>query len=73
MRSVGDVESCSRHTNMDVLLDDGKTCACVTHNGQRNRKVEGRDARSDGVECTCDQTCLPTKRAGGCERAEDNH
>ena len=45
-----------------------KTCACVTHNGQCDRKDEGRVVRSDGVGCTCDQTCLPTKQAGGCRR-----
>ena len=55
---------------MDVLLDDGKTCACVTHDDQRDRTVEGRDVRSVGVECRCDQTCLPAKWAGGCGRCQ---
>ena len=63
----------ARDEDVDVVLDGGKTCACVAHDGQRDRTVEGRDVRSDGVECTCDQTCVPTKRAGGCGRCRRHH
>ena len=59
--------------NMDVVLDDGKTCANVTHGAQRGRAGEGMDVMIVGIEGMCEQECVPAKRAGGCERAGDNH
>ena len=58
---------------MDVPLDNSKTCACVTMDGQRDRTVEDRDVRSVGVECRREQKCLPTKRAGKVRARQRHH
>ena len=53
---------------MDVVLDDGKTCANVTHGAQRGRAGEGMDVVIVGIEGMCEQGML-FGEVGGLVRA----
>ena len=53
---------------MDVVIDDGKTCANVTHGAQRGRAGEGMDVVIVGIEGMCEQGML-FGEAGGRVRA----
>ena len=59
-----------RDGDMDVVLDDGKTCANVTHGAQRGRAGEGMDVVIVSIEGMWEQECVPANRAGGCRRAK---
>ena len=47
-----------RDGDMDVVLDDGKTCANVTHGAQRGRAGEGMDKVIVGIAGICEQGVL---------------